>query len=169
MVVTKNQIRPRRRKFHFTNAEILLFDTTGFVTLIAAAPLGHALRIDFVEIRTNIVQVYGAIDAAGLFGIFDDFAGPTAVIVENDAGISTAFSELFGQVGLNLFEATDPQVVIDSNGGSVTPNTAAWTNEADLAANGGLGLFFSNGGADLNGGDVLNYMDIFIDYKIINL
>ncbi len=168
MVVTKNQIRPRRKKFHFTNAELLVFDTTGFANLVPPAPAGQALAVDLIQVRANIAVIYGGIDAAAFFYFVDDFQFCTSV--ENDAGVSTTtFADLFGQTGINLTSFSAPQLIVDSAGFPVPAYTFSWNDYADLAANGGIALTWSNGGADFTGGDPANYLDVFVDYKIINL
>jgi hypothetical protein len=166
--IKKNQIRPRRIKVHFTNTEILLFDTTGFLQLVNPAGLGTFLVIDSMEIRTKIVQVYGNDDATGFFAFNDDSANFVA-FVENDMGISTGFSDLFVNTGLNIYRCGSPGGNVDSFNEVVSFAGQNWTDEADLQANGGITAFFSNNGADLNGGDPANFMDVFLEYHIVNL
>lgn len=169
MVITKNQIRPRRKKVHFTNAEILLLDGVQLVPLIAPESPGEALFVYFTQVRTNIVQAYGNLDAAPFFVIYDSFCAPNGAFYEDDAPSISAFTDLFTNTGINLGGAPNPYMVVDSFDETVPRSADNWTNEADLLANGGIFLFFTNGGAELDGGDPANYLDIFIDYGIINL
>jgi hypothetical protein len=174
MVITKNQIRPRRKKIHFTNAEILLLDTVGFIQLIPSdgiEPANECIAVDFIQIHTHIVQVYGNIDATNPNMVFFDDCCESVKFEDIATSSITNFTQLFGQVGDNLTNALFPQLDIDDSGtvNEVGPRFIVnWPNlnSGSLA---GIQFQFDNGGADLNGGNVANFMDVFLDYKIINL
>jgi hypothetical protein len=168
MVVTKNQIRPRRKKFRFSNAEILALDTTGFVTLINPGPLGTAINGVNMQIRTNLVQNYSGVGATPYMYLVSDFG--FSMIVADDPG-ATNFTELFTNgPGLILYSSPFPELVTSGTSSDIGPfNTFFWTDPANIVANGGLTLIFNNGGSDLADGDPANYMDIFVDYEIVNL
>ncbi len=168
MVITKNQIRPRRKKFHFNNAEILtLFDTVGVVQLIAPLAPGFVFAIEGVQMRVSITQVYTAIDPGCFIQIEDDFG--SGGIIAND-GAKSPITRMFGFGGLAcLINWPGMELFNDASDSVIPPFGFHWTDEAEIAAFGGIILVADNGGADFADGDPLNYVDFFLDYKIINL
>jgi len=167
--ITKNQIRPRRIKARFSNDEILLLDTTSFIQLIPPAPDGFALSINFVQYRTNIISAYTNIDANCSMFLFDDFTINAVQIDETALGaVSALFNPSFGgTVGLNALSASE--MYVNAFNDTVANPGASWTDLAEISNIGGLFFVLTNGGSgDLTGGDPLNFMDIFIDYSIVN-
>ncbi len=165
--ITKNQIRPRRKKFRFSNAELLALDTTGTVLLVAPVALNVALALQQIQVRSNIVVAYGAIDGSAILGVYDDFGANFAATFDNS--ITSVLDTLFGSaVGVNLVSSVCPGMSVDM--ASVFVGDAyGWTDPATLLAGGGIVLLFNNGGNDLTDGDPLNYLDVICDYELVNL
>ncbi len=57
---------------------------------------------------------------------------------------------------------------IDSSSIVVPSFVFGWNDELDISINGGIYMFFGNGGADLSGGDPGNFMNIYLDYSIVS-
>lgn len=172
MLLSKNQMRPRRKRFRFSNSEILSLDTTGIFPLIALPGLGVGFAMQEVQFLSNIVVAYNTIDATNPFMFLFDTFGISTLIEDIATSFVQNFSALFGQTGLNLLNAPAPKLVIDDSATftEVGPGGGLnYTDFPDLLANGGMGLVFSNGGVDLGGGDPANYLDIFLKYNIVNL
>lgn len=173
MTLTKNQIRPRRQRVRFTDADILLLDTTAFIELIPTPGPGVGLALQEIQIVANYpVTPYGGIDVGGPFLFFSDTFSNSFLIEDIPTSAVQNFTALFGSSGLSVFNAAAPKLVVDDSatftecgpGGAFT-----YSDLADLAAFGSIFFAFSNGGADLTGGAPANTLDFFISYNLVNL
>ena len=165
----KSQIRPRYEVFRFSNADILLLDTVGAVALVPSLNNRTALALVSIQIRTNIVVAYTNIDATNPYmALIDDYT-LDGIYFEDFHGTSV-FSNLFAGTGLNLSQSNGEELTVPATTAFVDPRWVAnFADYADLFANGGIFLLFGNGGSDLTGGDAANYMDVYVEYKIVNL
>jgi len=172
MVITKNQIRPRRIKVHFTNAEILLLDTTSYIKVVREPAVGQTLLLNAVQVRTTLFAAYTNIDVNAEIYVSDDFNGLTPYS-DVSGSLVQNFTELMTPIGLNIGSMFGPYGKIDDTGTvfNVFPQFVnPWTDETDLFTNGAISFVLQNGGSsDLTGGDPRNFMDVFIDYSIVNL
>jgi hypothetical protein len=169
MISTKLQIRPRSRRLRFSNAEILGLDTAGLVVLVPGPPMGYFFELREVRFLTNIVVAYGNVAAAAdrpNMYVFSGFAYISGLVEDTTAG-PTSFTDMFVQT--NLFGTN---MVVQTYQAAEPVNNSCDTvtfagNAGSLADN--IWLFFTNNGADLNGGDPANYMDVFVDYNIVKI
>jgi hypothetical protein len=173
MTLTKYQNRWRCVKLHFTNADLLLADTTGLFLVIPPIKLKQLLSVKDVRYVANIAAVYTGIDANAFCSTLDDFSIQGAL--ENISGGTGPqnINDLLGTgPGVNLAETSTP--ILSDSGSAVrheilTEVVFDWLDFNDLFVNGGIYFNFNNGGADLTGGDPANFMDVFIEYDILDV
>lgn len=169
MIVSKLQIRPRSKRFRFSNAEILGLDTVGAVQLVAPPPAGFALELREVRCLINLVQVYTDIAAAAdnpFLEVQADFN--SSGYLEDTTGGIAAFSRFFGTQVNPSFPMNS---VMLSNGLLIAETVFKDCDGFTNLGVGGFGILmqFTNNGSDLTGGDPANFMDILVDYNIVKV
>lgn len=170
MLSTKLQRRPRSRRFHFTNDEVLLLDTVGLVELVPGPAEGYAYELREVRFTSQIVVAYGNVAAAAARPNMYVYAGYGYIsgLVEDTTAGPTSFSDMFVQTGkwgsnmvVQTYQASEP---VNDSCDTVTFAASSLTSLAD-----GIWLLFDNDGDDLTDGDPLNYLEVWVDYNIVKI
>jgi hypothetical protein len=170
MIVSRLHKRAIAKCFHFSNAEILLFNTNSPIQLVPAVTSGQTYKLREVSYLMNQVQKYTNIDAAAEMQIYSGFSYG-GFLSDTDDMVTVngvAIKNLFANSSNGLITSYPSQNRLVSVGAQqqITHNDV--NDGLDLAIlAGNIHLNFINGGADLTGGDPDNYLEIWLDYDLV--